>query len=85
MPISESTRGLLVRTLSVRAHDVVFVKSILEASEGLGSIFAEQGGELTIAAHKSRERDLDELLSDLALEVGGTLESLETKEHEPQA
>lgn len=73
LPIAETTRGLLVRTLLVRPSDVVFVKSILEASEGVASIFAEKGGELTIAAHASRARDLDELLCDLALEVFGTL------------
>ncbi len=75
LPISESIRGLHVRTLHVRPPDVVFVKSILEASEGLGSIFAEQGGELTIGAHPSRIQELDAFLTDIAAEVRGTVET----------
>jgi hypothetical protein len=49
---------------------VVFVKGIFEASEGLGALFAEHGGELVIAAPASREAELDELLSDLTRELG---------------
>jgi len=53
----------------VRDKDVVFVKGIFEASEGLGALFAERGGELTISAPRSRERELDELLADLQNEL----------------
>lgn len=53
----------------VRDKDVVFVKGIFEASEGLGALFAERGGELIISAPLSREKELDELLSDLAREL----------------
>lgn len=53
----------------MRDKDVVFVKGIFEASEGLGALFAERGGELIISAPLSRERELDELLADLEREL----------------
>lgn len=65
---------LICRNVRVRARDVVFVKGIFEASEGLGALFAERGGDLVIASHASRERELDELLADLAREIGAIIE-----------
>ena len=56
--------GLIVRRLSVKNEDVVFVKGIFEASEGLCAMFAERGGDLVLAAPCSRSRDLDELVAD---------------------
>lgn len=58
--------------LEVDPREVVFVKSIVEASEGLASIFAESGGSLTIASPPAREPALRELLADLVKETGGT-------------
>lgn len=66
--------SLTSRSVRVRAKDVVFVKGLLEASEGLASLFAERGGDLVIAAHPSRERELDELLGDLVREIGAIIE-----------
>ena len=63
-----------MRRLYVVARDVVYVKGILEASEGLGALFAEQGGDLVVAAPVSRAAALDELLHDLVAELGATLE-----------
>ena len=60
---------LVCRKVLVRDKDVVFVKGIFEASEGLGALFAERGGELIISAPLSRERELDELLADLQIEL----------------
>jgi Domain of unknown function (DUF4911) len=60
---------LSTRQVRVRPRDVVFVKGIFEASEGLGALFAERGGDLTLAVHPSRERELDELIADLAREI----------------
>jgi hypothetical protein len=62
--------GLVARRVRVRASDVVYVKGIFEASEGLGALFAEHGGDLVIAVHPSREAELDELLADLTKEIG---------------
>jgi hypothetical protein len=36
-------------------------------------VFAEKGGDLTLASPLDREHDLDELARDLALELGGTV------------
>ncbi|MRG96439.1 DUF4911 domain-containing protein [Polyangium spumosum] len=69
LPIPEVSAGMLVRRVDVRPADVVFLKGILEASEGLGTIFAERGGELVVAAPPDRQKDLDELLRDLTLEI----------------
>jgi hypothetical protein len=57
---------LIERRVRVRASDVVLVKGICEASEGLCAMFAEHGGDLVLAAPKSRLRELDELVADLA-------------------
>jgi len=62
-------RDLVSRRVLVRDKDVVFVKGIFEASDGLGALFAEKGGELIISAPLSRERELDELLADLQTEL----------------
>jgi hypothetical protein len=43
----------------VAAPDVAVVKSLVEAYEGVASVFGEQGGELTLAAPESREVELD--------------------------
>jgi hypothetical protein len=60
--------------------DVVFIKSVLEASEGVGAIFAEprwshpegahhDGGSIVIAAPRSRFEELEEMIRDLRAEL----------------
>jgi hypothetical protein len=66
--------GLVVRRLRVKNQDVVFVKGIFEASEGLCAMYAERGGDLTIVAPASRSLELDVVLRDLALELHGVLD-----------
>lgn len=65
---------LVARRLRVRARDAVFVKGVLEASEGVGVLFAEQGGDLIVAAPRSLEAQLEEVVGDLALELDGVVE-----------
>jgi hypothetical protein len=65
---------LLTRRVRVRAQDVVFVKGIFEASEGLGALFAERGGDLTLAAPHSRAAEFHALLADLVTELGAVIE-----------
>lgn len=67
--------GLVVRRVHVEPREVVFVKGIFEASEGLGALFAERGGDLLIAAPVSRTADLDEVLADLAREIGAVIDA----------
>lgn len=60
---------MVVRRVSVPARDVVFLRSVIEASDGVAMLFAEHGGELCIAAPLSRQAELDRLLADLKLEL----------------
>lgn len=61
--------GLVSRCIEVAVGDVVLVRAYLEASEGLGLLFAEHGGALTLAAPTSREAELDRFVADLAEEM----------------
>jgi hypothetical protein len=85
LTIDESVDGLLVRRVRVAAEDVVFVKGVLEASEGLAAMFAERGGELSIAAPPERHADLAEVLADLEREVGAVVEGPGLAGTEPRA
>lgn len=75
LPIAIASAGLLVRHVHVRPPDVVYVKGILEASDGLAVIFAERGGDLVIAAPPDRAAALDELLADLVTEIGARIDA----------
>ncbi len=61
---------MVARRVRVAPRDVVFVKGIFEASEGLGAMFAERGGDLVVAAPASRAAELYELLADLERDLG---------------
>ena len=61
--------GLVSREIDVDVADVVLVRAYLEASEGLGVMFAEKGGELTLATPAGREAELDAFVLDLAEEM----------------
>ncbi len=63
--------GMIARRLVVRAKDVVFVKGVVEAHDGLAHVFAERGGDLVIAAPVDRAEELFELVADLARELDG--------------
>jgi hypothetical protein len=65
---------LVERRVCVEARHVVYIKGILEASEGLAALFAERGGDLVLCAPRSRERELDDVLEDLAVELGAVIE-----------
>jgi hypothetical protein len=67
---------LVLYSLLVRSSDVVFVKGIFEASDGLCCMFAEKGGDLLVAAPHVRNAELVELLSDLASELGAKVETV---------
>ncbi len=65
---------LVERRIRVASELVVLVKGICEASEGLCAMFAEHGGELVLAAPRSREQELDELIRDFKNDFGATLD-----------
>ncbi len=62
---------MLVRRVVLPARQVVFFKGVIEASEGLASVFAEKGGDLTVAAPEGRDAEVDALLDALCRELGG--------------
>jgi hypothetical protein len=64
---------MVLRAVSVPSKEVVFVKGLVEASDGLCAVFAERGGELVLAAPVGRGPELDELLADLEVELGARL------------
>jgi hypothetical protein len=69
---------LVARRVRVRARDTVFVRGVLEASEGVGVLFAEHGGDLVLAAPLALQAALDEVIADLVVELGAVVEP-----HEP--
>ncbi|HEX6764018.1 MAG TPA: hypothetical protein VF103_01045 [Polyangiaceae bacterium] len=62
------------RKVRVASELVVLIKGICEASEGLCAMFAEQGGELVLAAPRSREQELDELIRDFKNDFGAVVD-----------
>ncbi len=62
--------GMVTRRVRLRAPDVVFLKGIVEAHDGLAQVFAEKGGDLTLASPADREAELEELVTDLCRELG---------------
>ncbi|HEX6277694.1 MAG TPA: hypothetical protein VFZ53_31850 [Polyangiaceae bacterium] len=70
----DTASELVERKIRVAAGLVVLVKGICEASEGLCAMFAEHGGDLVLAAPRSRERELDELIRDFKNDFGATLD-----------
>jgi hypothetical protein len=70
MPVQPLVDGdLTTRRVRMPAREVVFFKAVLEANEGIAAVFAERGGDLTVATPWSRRRELDELLADLVSEL----------------
>jgi len=65
--------NLTIRRVRVPKREVVYVKSIFEASLGVGVVFVDHGGELTVATPHSRASALDELLLDLKDELGSIM------------
>jgi hypothetical protein len=61
---------MVVRRVVVASSQVVFLKGIIEALEGLAQMFAEKGGDLTIAAPADRAAELDAVIDDLCRELG---------------
>ena len=61
---------MITARLMIRAKDVVFLKGIVEASEGLAQVFAEKGGDLLLAAPLDRASEFESLVHDLVRDLG---------------
>jgi hypothetical protein len=61
--------GMISRRVIVESRDVVFLKGLLEAHEGLAQVYAEKGGDLTICTTRDQAKELDALLQKLATEM----------------
>jgi hypothetical protein len=73
-PVEMPLGGLVARRVRVPAREVVFVKGVIEASEGVAVVFADHGGDLTIATLPSQKDELDRILQDLESETGALLD-----------
>jgi hypothetical protein len=65
--------GMSIRRALVKPRDVVFLKGLLEAADGLAQLFAEEGGAVTIATTNSQAADLDALLDQVFQEIGAVI------------
>lgn len=70
--------GLVVRRMIVPASEVVFLKGIIEARDGLAQVFAERGGDLLLAGPAVRRRAFDAMIDELAEELGAIVEPVST-------
>jgi hypothetical protein len=62
-------QGLTLRRLRVADADVVWLRSVLEAYEGLASLYGDGSGVVTLTTTPCQARELDELLDELAGEA----------------
>lgn len=79
-PVEMLLGGLVTRKVRVPAREVVFVKGVIEASEGVAAVFADHGGDLTIATLPAQKDELDRILQDLAAETGALFEIANVEE-----
>ena len=63
--------GMVTVRILVANADVVLVRALLEARDGLGIVFAEKGsgGDLLLATTESQKKALDDFVIDLATEI----------------
>jgi len=89
LSVDEASSGLARFAVEVPASEMVFVKGVVEASDGLATVFAEahvpiprslpraahppKASLLCVAAPRSREAELVELLADLSRDVGAVV------------
>jgi hypothetical protein len=65
---------LSIRRLVVQPRDVVYVKGIAQASDGLCCVFSDGGGNLVLACAENRAADLQQLVDDLTMELNCSCE-----------
>jgi hypothetical protein len=62
-------RGLTLRRVRVADADVVWLRSVLEAYDGLASLYGDGSGVVTLATTPSQALELDALLDELGSEA----------------
>jgi hypothetical protein len=73
LPLSTVGAGMHCCRLVVAARDVVFVKGLIEAHDGLAGVFSDHGGELLLAAPLDRAAELAEVVRDLVAELAAVV------------
>lgn len=63
------TRGLAFRFLRISDEDVVWLRSILEAYDGLACLSGNSHGIVTLVTPLDRAVELDSLIDEIALEI----------------
>jgi hypothetical protein len=71
--------GMVERRVTVAAREVVFLKGVLEAHEGLAQVYAEKGGDLILCTTTEQQGELDELLAKLSEKSGWFLAQAATR------
>ncbi len=66
----QAARGLFGLSVEVDPRDVVLIKGIIEASDGIAGVFSDHGGALLIAGPPDRRAELLALVGDLEVELG---------------
>ena len=66
---NELSRELVVRRLDCARSDVVYVKSIVTAYDGLCAMFSDGGSSICLVSPRGREAELDQLVEDLVHEI----------------
>ena len=61
--------GMAVRRLRIAAQDCLWLRSILEAYDGLSSFYGGGDGMITLITPESQAASLDALIDDLAGEI----------------
>ena len=69
LSLDRVAEGMVTHALRVSPKDVVFVKGVFEASDGVAGVFAISGGDLSLVAPVSREAELIAILGDLEREI----------------
>lgn len=65
----ETNADLVIRTLACSPAEIVYVKSIVNAYEGLCGLFSNGGKIIKLVAPRGREAELDQLVDDLVKEL----------------
>ena len=64
--------GLTTRRLRVQDDDVVVLRAIVEAYDGLAAFYGDGSGLIALSAPVERAAELDQLVADLVAELPAT-------------